>query len=105
MSGSFFHIGELAPPPEVLGSADAKEMLRCWIKDGSLFVSFSPGIFVGSAETWGMLLSDVGRHIAEAFEQEKWDTLDSTKSRMKDMFDAEWHKPSGVAKTENLPKG
>jgi hypothetical protein len=99
-----FHSGEIAPPPGVLHSADAREVLRCWIKDDSLHVSFSPGAFVGSAETWGMLLSDVGRHIAEAFEQEKWDTLTSAKSRMKEMFDAEWEKPSGVAKTEDLPK-
>lgn len=104
MTEAFLHMGELKPPPSAIGNADAGEVLRCWIVGDSLHVSFRASAFGNSAETWGMLLSDVGRHIAESFEQEGWCSLQDAKDRMKKLFDSEWASPSGVAKTADMPK-
>jgi hypothetical protein len=95
---------ELAPPPFVVGNLEAKEVLRCWIADGSLHVSLAPMSFEDGAETWGLLLSDVARHIAQSFEQEGADTYKNARRRIRSQFDIEWKKPTGNAITKDLKK-
>ena len=98
-------LNEISPPPGATGSVKAKEVLRCWIVDDDLRVSFLPNAFVDSIETWGLLLSDVARHIAQSAEQDGIASYDVARSRIKKQFDAEWNKPSGIAKTTTAPKG
>lgn len=57
---------ELEAPDSIQGSERADEVLRVWIADGSLHVTFAPGTFETNVAEWGRLLSDVARHVAHA---------------------------------------
>lgn len=59
---------ELDLPDGVLGSQDAIEVLRAWIADGSLHVTFDPETFNHDVGEWGRLLSDIAMHVAKAVE-------------------------------------
>lgn len=57
---------ELAPPEGIHGAAEAVEVLRAWIADGSLHVTFDPETFSHDVAEWGRLLSDIAVHVANA---------------------------------------
>lgn len=97
-------LNELPPPPKVVGNLEANEVLRCWIVDGGLQLSVAPLVFSKNAETWGLLLSDVARHIAQSFEQEGVHSYDETRQRIRAQFDIEWAMPTGDAVTSDLKK-
>ena len=55
-------------PPDAAANPDAVEVLRAFVVDGGLSISFvrafdDPGM-------WGMMLVDIARHAARAFEKE-----------------------------------
>lgn len=60
----------LNPPPAARRSQESIEMVRAWIVDSELMCSLNVGVF-GENETitWGILLSDIARHIANALEE------------------------------------
>ncbi len=57
---------ELDPPEGIEGAEEAVEVLRAWIADGSLHVTFDPETFSHDVSEWGRLLSDLAVHIANA---------------------------------------
>jgi hypothetical protein len=57
---------ELLPPDGIEGAQEAVEVLRAWVADGSLHVTFDPETFSHDISEWGRLLSDVAVHIANA---------------------------------------
>lgn len=57
---------ELIPPEGIEGAKEAVEVLRAWVADGSLHVTFDPETFSHDVSEWGRLLSDVAVHIANA---------------------------------------
>jgi len=57
---------ELAPPEGIQGAEQAVEVLRAWIADGSLHVTFDPETFSHDVSEWGRLLSDIAVHVANA---------------------------------------
>ena len=61
---------ELAPPPKAKDNATAVELVRAWLVDNGLQCSLNIGGF-GEQEltTWGILLSDIARHVANAHQQ------------------------------------
>ncbi len=61
---------ELAPPPSAEDDPDSVELARTWIVNNGLHCSLNIGGF-GENEviTWGVLLSDMARHVAEALHQ------------------------------------
>ena len=63
-------MNELAPPPKAKDNPTAVELVRAWIVDNGLQCSLNIGGF-GEHEltTWGILLSDVARHVANAHQQ------------------------------------
>ena len=61
---------ELKPPPLVHKDPDALELLRCWAAHEELHVTLSWDVWEDPAD-WGVLLVDLARHIASAFEQER----------------------------------
>ena len=63
-------MNELAPPPKAKDNPQAIELVRAWIVDNGLQCSLNIGGF-GEHEltTWGILLSDVARHVANAHQQ------------------------------------
>lgn len=58
---------QLPIPKPALSDPASKEILRIWLADDKQFVSLQPGAFSDPA-AWGMLLVDVMRHIADAYE-------------------------------------
>lgn len=57
---------ELDPPQGIEGASEAVEVLRAWIADGSLHVTFDPETFSHDVSEWGRLLSDIAVHVANA---------------------------------------
>jgi hypothetical protein len=55
---------ELDPPADALEAAAAVEVLRAWIADGRLHVTFQADTFAHDAGEWGRLLADMTHHIA-----------------------------------------
>lgn len=76
---------ELEKPQGIEGDEDAAEMVRVWIAHGELHVSMLLGALreefedgtTNEPETWGHLLADLTRHIANGLHQaegisERW---------------------------------
>lgn len=59
-------LSELEPPEGIQGADEAVEVLRAWIADGSLHVTFDPETFSHDVSEWGRLLSDIAVHVANA---------------------------------------
>jgi hypothetical protein len=59
-------LNELEVPDAIRDAESAVEVLRCWIGDGALHVTFDPTTFAHDVNEWGRLLSDVAHHIAKA---------------------------------------
>lgn len=59
-------VSELDPPEGIQGASEAVEVLRAWIADGSLHVTFDPETFSHDVSEWGRLLSDIAVHVANA---------------------------------------
>jgi hypothetical protein len=86
-------------PPDVIGRADAIEVLRAFVVDGGLSIAFTrafeePGM-------WGMLLVDIARHAARAFSRETELSEDEALARIIEMFEAEIARPSGFGETSS----
>jgi hypothetical protein len=87
-------LGELDPPPMATESADSVEVLRVWADpEGGQQVSLQT-VFedVGA---WGLMLVDIARHLARAYEQEGRDP-NETLRQIKQFFDAEWNNPTDM---------
>src|SRR5262249_5738057 len=57
---------ELDLPDGVDEAAEAVELLRAWIGDGSLLVALNASAFGDHVDDWGRLLAEIGHHIARA---------------------------------------
>lgn len=83
---------EELPIPEIVASAERRmELARIWIADGSQVVSLSPRLW-DDPGAWGLMLVDMARHVACAYQDQGFnqdDALDLTRSAM----DAEWNNP------------
>ena len=91
-------LNELAPPPSAHDSR-SQEILRTWVTgDGGLEVGLisafdDPGL-------WGLMLADIARHAARAYEQDGRMSYDEALAEIKDMFEAEWDNPTDPGTTE-----
>lgn len=83
---------ELEPPPLARSSSEAIEILRVWAAPGApqqlaLRTCWrDPG-------AWGLMLVDVARHAAAAYEREGHDR-DAALRRIRELLDAEWSFPT-----------
>jgi|SRR5688500_19857635 hypothetical protein len=87
------HSNEMLIPPAVASDREAFEIIRIWISGGQQHVSVNPRVWDDPA-AWGMMLVDLARHIADAYQQ-----IDRMKSaaaleRIKLGLDAEWNSPT-----------
>jgi hypothetical protein len=57
---------ELDPPADALEAQSAIEIMRAWIADGHLHLTFQPETFTHDVSEWGRMLADVTHHIARA---------------------------------------
>jgi len=74
-------------PPDAAANPDAVEVLRAFVVDGGLSISFvrafdDPGM-------WGMMLVDIARHAARAFDKEGAMPEAEALAKITEMFEAE----------------
>lgn len=60
------NLTELDVPDGVREASEAIEVLRAWIADGALHVTFDPETFQNGVPEWGRLLADIAHHVAHA---------------------------------------
>ncbi|MGE5145942.1 MAG: DUF5076 domain-containing protein [Candidatus Eiseniibacteriota bacterium] len=88
------HDGALSIPPDVAEDAKAREVLRVWIgSDGKQHAALIPDAWADSF-TWGLLLVDIARHVANALAESTGVPAGKTLARIKQGFDAEMAHPT-----------
>ena len=85
--------GQLLVPPEAHGDSAAIEVLRAWIVKGGLHCSLKPTIWP-DAGNWGILLADVARHVADAFQRNAGHSPSESLARIRMAFAAELESPT-----------
>ena len=77
-------------PPGIAGDPEACEMLRAWVAHQGLHCSVSLGQW-GERETigWGVLLSDVARHVANALHQQSGADPERALEEIREAFNQE----------------
>lgn len=91
---------ELQIPPNVVSDSKACELIRAWAAHGGLVCSLNPGVWPEDQApiAWGILLSDVARHVADALHQAHGLEKTAVLSRMRSVFDSELDRPSAETK-------
>lgn len=84
-------------PPDVIGRADATEVLRAFVVDGGLSIAFTRAF--EEPEMWGLLLVDIARHAARAYARESDYSEEEALERILDMFEAEINRPTDPGTT------
>jgi len=84
-------------PPDVIGRADATEVLRAFVVDGGLSIAFTRAF--EEPEMWGLLLVDIARHAARAYARESDYSEEEALDRILEMFGAELERPTDVGTT------
>ena len=84
-------------PPDALANEDSVEVLRAFVVDGGLSISFIRAF--DDPAMWGMLLVDIARHAARVFEKEGVMTQDDALSQIAEMFEAELSRPTNPGRT------
>lgn len=84
----------------MVGREDAVEVLRAFVVDGGLSISFTRAF--EDPQMWGMMLVDIARHAAQIFEKENVCTEAEAFERMFAMFEAELENRSDPGRTDDL---
>jgi len=74
-------------PPDAAANPNAVEVLRAFVVDGGLSISFVRAF--DDPQMWGMLLVDIARHAARVYEKEGVVSEAEALASIVDMFDAE----------------
>jgi hypothetical protein len=88
---------EQPAPPDAINRDDAVEVLRAFVLDGGLSISFTRAF--DDPDMWGMLLVDIARHAARVYEKEGVMTAEEALERIADMFAAELSEPTDAGTT------
>jgi hypothetical protein len=84
---------ELPVPPAVKYDTSARELARVWAAGGKQHVSLATGIW-SDPGAWGLLLVDLARHVANAYEETEGRDPSQVLARIRDAFDVEWQNPT-----------
>ena len=86
---------ELPIPPSARSDKNAHELLRAWTAHGGLQCSLNVNSWGdGERTVWGILLTDVVRHVANAlYESKGWDSA-KTIQEIRRVFNAELDEPT-----------
>jgi hypothetical protein len=84
---------QLPIPGPAADDARAIELLRVWVAGGRQHVSLATGLWSDPA-SWGILLVDLAKHIANAYEQANGMNRAAVLRRLREGFDAEWGSPT-----------
>jgi hypothetical protein len=88
---------ELPIPDAAKSSLAAIELARVWVASGAQHVSIATEIWEDPG-AWGIVLVDLARHVANSYSATHGRDPRQTLSRIKEVFDAEWSKPTSEAK-------
>ena len=90
---------ELPIPPTARDDKKSQELVRAWTANGGLHCSLNVDCWGDSEGTvWGILLSDVARHVADALHGAKgWDKSE-TMEEIRRVFNAELSAPTADPK-------
>lgn len=88
--------GELDIPPLAKVDPQAAEIARIWAAGGKQHVSLRTGMWDDPA-AWGIMLVDLARHAANAYEQSDGRKRVEVLRRIREYFDAEWESPTDEA--------
>ena len=84
-------------PPDAAASEKAVEVLRAFVVDGGLSISFTRAF--DDPSMWGMMLVDIARHAARAFAKEGVMSEEEALRRITEMFAAELQDVTDVGLT------
>jgi hypothetical protein len=87
---------ELPIPPLAQADSNSVELARVWAAGGRQHVSLATGLWSDPAE-WGIMLTDLARHIAKAYEELEGRNNAETLKRIRDGLEAEWDLPTDTA--------
>jgi hypothetical protein len=87
------HVNELDIPPQALSDVRAVEIARIWAAGGNQVVAFRPETWTDPG-TWGVMLVDFAKHIADASEQLGKGTKSEILHAIRLAFDTEWKAPT-----------
>jgi hypothetical protein len=96
------HPRQLPIPTPAVEDARAIELARVWAAQGKQHVSLATELWDDPA-AWGIMLVDLARHIANAYEQNTGKNREDVLQRIKSGVDAEWLSPTDEP-TGNLLK-
>lgn len=83
---------ELDPPPLATRNAEAVEVLRVWASSGHAQEVVLKTTWK-DAGAWGLMLADIARHAANAYEGEGHDRAEVL-ARIRQLFDEEFADPT-----------
>ena len=90
---------ELPIPPGVFEDPKSRELFRAWIANEGLHISLNLGTWGKQEATgWGILLSDVARHIADALQRQDSIPVSDTLTEIQQVFDRELDRPTAPTK-------
>src|SRR4029077_13986499 len=84
-------------PPDVIGRADATEVLRAFVVDGGLSIAFQRAF--EEPDMWGLLLVDIARHAARAYARVSDYSEEDDLEGIVRMFEAEIARPTDMGTT------
>jgi hypothetical protein len=80
---------QLPVPPPALTDPKSRELARVWVAYESQHVSLATGLWEDPA-AWGIMLVDLSKHIASAYQQTTGAPFSEVLDRIKQGLDAEW---------------
>jgi hypothetical protein len=91
---------ELSVPPGAVSDKNACELIRAWAAHGGLHCSLNVEAWPDdkAAIGWGILLSDVVRHVADALQQSKGLDRAETSNQIRAVFNSELSAPTADTK-------
>ena len=89
-------------PDAALRDKDSVEMLRAWIAEDGLHCTINIGMYekheAPEQIAWGIILSDVARHVANAMRERYGDNVDRSLAQIRDAFLQELDSPTSATK-------
>lgn len=89
--------GELLAPPAAEADPKAIEVVRVWAAQGGQHVSINPFVWK-NPQAWGIMLADLARHLANAYQQELGLEPKDTLSKITELLMAELTNPTDTAR-------
>jgi hypothetical protein len=86
----------LPVPPLATQDPKSQEMVRAWVANGGLHCSLNIGVFGKDNELigWGILLSDIARHVGDALKQQAGADPDAVVRAIQVTFNRELQSPT-----------